>query len=118
MSDHEHAEAALAALEQIDDPDHNEDIRDAHKNAVAAVTELADLLTSKEREESEVEAPNGWDDEDEWEDRLEEARENGDVPSGKGTLTTKTIDERQYYYLQWREGEQVKSQYVAPVSPS
>lgn len=35
-----------------------------------------------------------------------------------GTLTTKTIDEREYYYLQWREGEKVKSQYVAPVSPS
>jgi hypothetical protein len=32
-------------------------------------------------------------------------------------VTTKTIDEREYYYLQWREGEKVKSQYVAPVSP-
>ncbi|EMA18794.1 hypothetical protein C442_14170 [Haloarcula amylolytica JCM 13557] len=30
----------------------------------------------------------------------------------------KTIDDREYYYLQWREGEQVKSQYVAPVGPS
>jgi hypothetical protein len=30
----------------------------------------------------------------------------------------KTIDGREYYYLQWRQGDRVKNQYVAPVSPA
>ncbi len=59
-----------------------------------------------------------WDDEEEWRDALEDAWEKADIPRGKGTLTTKTIDGRDYYYLQWREGETVTSQYVAPVSPA
>ena len=75
-------------------------------------------MADEQSEAIEVEAPEGWDDEDEWDERVEDAREEGDIPPGKGTLTTKTIDEREYYYLQWREGEQVKSQYVGPVSPS
>jgi len=58
------------------------------------------------------------DEEDDWEDAVEEAYEKAEVPRSKGTLTTKTIDERQYYYLQWRDGEKVRSQYVAPVNPS
>lgn len=66
-------------------------------------------------------APDEWDDEeeeDEWQDALDEAYEKADIPRGKGTLTEKTIDGRQYYYLQWREGDTVTSQYVAPVTPS
>jgi len=62
---------------------------------------------------------SGWEDqEDEWNDRLEEAYEEADLPRSKGTLTKKEIDDRKYYYLQWREGEKVRSQYVAPVSPA
>lgn len=52
-------------------------------------------------------------DEDEWEAALEKA----DICRGKGT-PTKIIDDREYYYLQWREGDRVQSQYVAPVNPS
>lgn len=33
----------------------------------------------------------------------------------RATLTTKRIDEREYYYWQWREGSKVKSAYSAPV---
>jgi hypothetical protein len=62
--------------------------------------------------------PEEWDDEEEWRDALEKAWEKADIPRGKGTLTTKTIDDRDYYYLQWREGDTVTSQYVAPVSPA
>ena len=62
-------------------------------------------------------APEDWADE-EWESAVEEAFEKADVPRSKGTLTTKTIDGRDYYYLQWREGETVTSQYVGPVSPA
>jgi hypothetical protein len=57
------------------------------------------------------------DDEDDWDDKVDEAFEQAEILRSKGTVTTKTIDEREYYYLQWREGEKVKSQYVAPVSP-
>lgn len=65
--------------------------------------------------------PDRWDDEaeeDEWQDALDEAYKKADIPRGKGTLTEKTIDGRQYYYLQWREGDTVTSQYVAPVTDS
>jgi len=70
-------------------------------------------------ERGQVDTPNEYeDDEDEWEDALEEAYENAELKRSKGTLTTKTIDGREYYYLQWREGDKVRSQYVAPVSPA
>jgi hypothetical protein len=65
-----------------------------------------------------VAAPEEWEDDDAWQEALEEAFENAEIPRSKGTLTTKTIDGREYYYLQWREGDRVKSQYVAPVSPA
>lgn len=62
--------------------------------------------------------PDEWEDEDAWNEALEDAFETAELPPSKGTLTTKTIDGRGYYYLQWREGDSVKSQYVAPVSPA
>jgi len=67
-----------------------------------------------------VDTPERWgdEDEDEWREALEEAFEEAEISRSKGTLTTKTIDGRDYYYLQWREGDKVKSQYVAPVSPA
>ena len=49
---------------------------------------------------------------------MDEAREKADLMAGKGTLTVKQIDGRGYYYLQWREGSKITSQYVAPVSPT
>ncbi|MFC6943249.1 hypothetical protein ACFQE8_25385 [Salinirubellus sp. GCM10025818] len=84
---------------------------------------LAEWRTAQAAAELEEEAtdvdgtPEEWDD-DEWDDALDEAREKAELPSGKGALTVKTIDDRGYYYLQWREGSTVKSQYVAPVSPA
>ena len=65
-----------------------------------------------------VDAPDEWENEDEWREALDEAFQKADISRAKGTLTTKTIDDREYYYLQWREGDSVKSQYVAPVSPA
>ncbi len=81
------------------------------------------LADSKERalqEELDAQAvdvddettPDGWD-ADEWDEQLEDS----DVPA-RATLTTKTIDDRKYYYYQWREGDKIKSEYVAPVNPS
>lgn len=63
--------------------------------------------------------PEEWADaEDEWETVVQEAIEEADIPQSKGTLVTKRIDGRDYYYLQWRDGDTVTSKYVAPVTPS
>ncbi len=67
---------------------------------------------------SELDTPDEWDDAEAWDDALEDALREADIARSKGTLTTKTIDGRGYYYLQWRDGETVTSQYVAPVNPS
>lgn len=61
--------------------------------------------------------PDEWD-AGEWKTVVEDARDEADLAPPKGTLTTKHIDGRDYYYLQWREGSNVKSQYVAPVTPT
>ncbi|WP_227378590.1 hypothetical protein [Haladaptatus halobius] len=71
----------------------------------ADVANIADELLIKVRENEISEEVADWD----------EIVEKG-VPA-RATLTTKTINDNQYYYFQWREGEQVKSQYVAPVTP-
>jgi len=52
-------------------------------------------------------------DADEWEDAIDDS----DAPP-QAYLTQKTIDGRQYFYYQWREGNSVKSEYVAPVDPA
>jgi hypothetical protein len=69
-------------------------------------------------ERGTVGVPDSWNEDAEaWEDALRNAFEKAEIPRSKGTLTTKTIDDREYYYLQWREGDTVTSQYVAPVNP-
>lgn len=92
----------------------------------AYAQELADWKEASAQREMESradlpgdEVPDEWDDdEDAWADRLADARAEGDVPAGKGSLQAKTIDGRDYWYLQWREGDTIRSKYVAPVSPS
>jgi len=79
--------------------------------------EQAQRELEQERERDIDDEPDEWDNED-WDDALEDAYDKADIPESKGTLTTKTIDGRDYYYLQWREGDKVKSQYVAPVVPA
>src|SRR6056297_2578043 len=50
-------------------------------------------------EQSADEVPDGWEDqENEWEDTLDEARDAADLSAGKGTLTKKSIDGREYWY--------------------
>ncbi len=56
--------------------------------------------------------PEDWD-EGEWDTVISEI----DSPQ-RACLTTKTIDGRDYFYFQWREGSKIKSKYVAPVSPA
>jgi len=92
-----------------------------------AIARYADRLADhREAAAAELEAdpvdvgatPDEWDDGEAWADALQEAHEKADLAAGTGTLTTKTIDGRDYYYLQWREGDTVTSQCVAPVAPA
>jgi hypothetical protein len=69
-------------------------------------TEMAD---EKERQlEAELE-------EQEVADRPKDL-DRDDAPSS-ATLTTKKISGNQYYYWQWREGDEIKSEYIRPVDP-
>ena len=97
---------------------------EALRDLAAYAEAMADWHEAKAQAELESKAeaaaeetPEEWDDQ-EWEDVVDDARDEADIPSSKGTLTTKTIDGRDYYYLQWREGSKIKSQYVAPVTPA
>jgi len=63
--------------------------------------------------------PDEWEDRpEEWDQQISEAAEKAGTQRGRPTLTMKNIDDREYYYLQWRDGDTVKSQYVAPVDPA
>lgn len=72
---------------------------------------------SEQSEQEPDQVPDDWD-EDDWEAAKEEAIDKAEIAPTKGTITTKTISGNDYYYLQWREGDKVRSQYIAPVSPS
>jgi len=122
MSERDHAIQALEHLRKIQPPESGESTveqhrQDAIEHVEVLVAEL-EKLTQVETSDDSVETPDGWGDDEEWEDKLETAREKAAISESKGTLTTKTINGREYYYLQWREGEKVKSQYVAPVDPA
>ncbi|MDS0280026.1 hypothetical protein NDI85_19765 [Halomicroarcula sp. S1AR25-4] len=116
MDDADRATEALRALGRINPDEYDDRVQQVHDDAVAAVDALVALLEASD-EDPDVEAPDEWDD-DEWDEAVEVAREKAGVPAGTGTLTTKAIDGREYYYLQWREGESVTSQYVGPVEPA
>ncbi|WP_240150063.1 hypothetical protein [Haloarcula sp. JP-Z28] len=50
-----------------------------------------------------VEAPEEWaDNEDEWDEKIDDGYEAAEIARLKRTLTVKTIDDREYYYLQRR----------------
>lgn len=79
--------------------------------SLAAHTETAVEQELTEAAVDEDEPPGEYD-EQEWEDLTA-----GVEAPGKATLTVKTINDNDYYYYQWRDGEEIKSEYVAPVSP-
>ncbi|MBX0288611.1 hypothetical protein [Haloarcula salinisoli] len=122
MGDRDHAIEALEHLRAIQAAESDKSVIKQHRrDAIQHVETLVAELERSTREESSAEAverPDDWDDDEEWEDKLESAREKAGISASKGTLTTKTINGREYYYLQWRDGDKVKSQYVAPVDPA
>lgn len=63
--------------------------------------------------------PDDWEaSEEEWSERLDDAYENAEIEAGKGSVHINTINGNDYYYLKWREGDKVLSQYISPVNPS
>ncbi|MDS0261221.1 hypothetical protein NDI56_17615 [Haloarcula sp. S1CR25-12] len=122
MSDRDRAVEALERLRAMEPFDGGESTIERHRQeAIRHVTTLVAELEQSDQSgtaDDSVETPDGWEDGDAWEDKVETAREKAAIPPSKGTLTTKTIKGREYYYLQWRDGEKVKSQYVAPVDPA
>lgn len=56
---------------------------------------------------------------DEQESAQEQIEAENETPSGvppKANRVVKTINENDYYYWQWREGDSIKSKYDKPVS--
>ncbi len=91
------------------------------------IARYADALADYKIEEAESqlddetavgddETPEEWDDA-EWEEVVEDAYEEAEIPRGKGSVTVNQIDGRGYYYLKWSESGEFRSQYLAPVSP-
>ncbi|WP_135304796.1 hypothetical protein [Haloarcula amylovorans] len=120
MSNRSHVEAALAQLQEVNRTSLDKAAATTYDQAIDHVETLLDELntaTMDDQPTESAETPDEWDD-DEWEEQLEDAREKAELPPPKGTLTTKTIDGRDYYYLQWRDGETIRSQYVGPVDPA
>lgn len=56
--------------------------------------------------------PEGWE-RNEWLNLTKDT----DAPA-RATVTTKSINGNVYYYYQWREGEKIKSEYIAPANRS
>jgi len=77
-----------------------------------------EMVYQEDIDEGLVEAPDEWGDDEDWQEELDEAFEKAEIRRSRATLTTKEIKGDDYYYLQWRDGDTVESQYVAPVNPS
>ncbi|WP_200532192.1 hypothetical protein [Halorubrum sp. LN27] len=69
-------------------------------------TYAEELAERKERETHREEEPD-----------RDEADDLPDGVPAKATITIKEINDNRYYYWQWRDGNQVRSQYKSPVSP-
>ncbi|WP_434531571.1 hypothetical protein ACODNH_21540 (plasmid) [Haloarcula sp. NS06] len=121
MPNHSHAKIALEELRAIDRDSIPADLTEMYERALEDVeTPCVELKAAAETDDQPTEQPDTpeeWD-EDDWEDQLAEAREKAEISRTTGTLTTKTIASRDYYYLQWRDGNAITSQYVGPVDPA
>jgi len=90
--------------------------------------ELADWKTKREKheraqrlgkdEQRSERSPDSEDQPDPPDELVEEVREELGLPPSKGYTVIKTIDGRDYYYYQWREGDRVTSEYMKPVAPA
>jgi len=84
-----------------------------------AIAAYADrLATRREGDESTATDGSGSDEVEPTEaaGNADPVNQPADIPSG-ATLTVKEINDNRYYYWQWRDGDQVRSQYARPVNP-
>ena len=75
------------------------------------VARYAEELAEHKAHEARLEEESN---EDEINERADDLPD--DVPS-KAAITIKEINDNRYYYWQWREGEEIRSQYKGPVNP-
>ena len=104
MSDHQPISPTSLPLELVDTL--NESTPEQLRDVATYAKELAEL---KEHEKHFEEEP----DQDEAEERPDNVPD--DVPV-KATITIKEINDNRYYYWQWRDGDQIRSQYKGPVN--
>lgn len=74
------------------------------------IAEYATQLANAKTEQHDT------DDDVEEEDEVVDEDLPKNVPS-KASKTQKTINGNDYWYWQWRDGEQIKSEYIGPVNP-
>lgn len=79
------------------------------------IANRATVLANEKEAELEAELPKREVDDVELPEEICE-QEPDEAPSKAG-ITIKTINDNRYYYYQWREGDQIKSEYIAPVDP-
>lgn len=60
MNDVERVQRGVELLKDIDSANHDSDVRGAHQTALAAVSDLAEILVGEESEEIDIETPDGW----------------------------------------------------------
>lgn len=77
------------------------------------IANRATALANEKEAELEVELSEREVDDGELPEEIRE-QEPDEAPSKAG-ITIKTINDNRYYYYQWREGDQIKSEYIAPV---
>jgi hypothetical protein len=100
-----------AAADELDDVDENPTLG----------PEYPDLETVEHPDYTPT-PPDGWTGtDDQWEEKVQaalgKARDENGRLRGRPAISRKEIDGSAYYYLQWRSGGTVQSQYVAPVEP-
>lgn len=105
------AAAMAAAADELDDVDENPTLGPEYPDL--EIVEHPDYTPTP---------PDGWTGtDDQWEEKVQaalgKARDENGRLRGRPAISRKEIDGSAYYYLQWRSGDTVQSQYVAPVEP-
>jgi hypothetical protein len=89
-------------------------LEDCSQEQLQAIARYADQLAEHKAREARLKEASDDDDEPDVEDRPDDMPD--DVPA-KASIVTKEINDNRYHYWQWREGDQIKSKYKAPVDP-
>ncbi|MDL0136226.1 hypothetical protein PNP85_02895 [Halobacterium salinarum] len=84
-------------------------LNDYSPDQLQQVARYAEKLAEHKTRETSLEEETADDEIDELSDDLPDG-----VPS-KATITIKEINDNRYYYWQWRDGDQIRSQYKGPV---